>query len=414
MLEERDVGVEELLLDPNNPRLAASFRSKEMRRVSDQEARGRNLQSELEQRFGVPQTERDEEQVDRLIGDPIDDGGDGFFSVDDLKGSIRQIGFVGIQNLVVRRVEGGTEYIVLEGNRRVAALKSVIAEHKGAISGPARIDDDAVLETLKSIRVMVLQTDGMSPEQIQEEIDRTLGLRHYGAQLPWDILPRAKNIFDEFTKMYPEPMEYRPDRGNKVAQVLAIGRAEVKKLLRGYVVYEQLCDLYPVKDDHFSLILAAIENRSLVAFDYFGIHESSFELQGNAAERIDQVCEFMNRDRNGFEKTINDPKAFKRLGVLLRESKQGKTDSIRDYATGRFDEVVTKEVGLDVAHADLINFKREHQWVQVIQELIERQRTDDKLVASEYIGQGQELELKEELEFLVVRFKTLSELSSRG
>ena len=274
MLEEREVGVDELLLDPNNPRLAASFKTKEMSRVPDAEACSPVLQTELERRFGAPQTERDEEQIDRLIGDPVDDGGDGFFSVDDLKASMRRIGFVGIQNLVVRRVDGGSEYVVLEGNRRVAALKSVISEHnknKGRIGGRGVIVDDVVLKSLERIKVMVLVTDGMSSEQVQMEIDRTLGLRHYGAQLSWDLLPRAKNIFDEFSKMWPGDFEYKPKRGKEVAQALAISAGEVKKLLRGYIVYEQLCELYTPRHEHFSLVLAAIGNSNLIAFNYFEI-----------------------------------------------------------------------------------------------------------------------------------------------
>ena len=82
MLKPKELSPESLLLDPNNPRLTQNFQSQGY--VKDEEA---------------------EDNQDALLSLFKKSGqGHEFTDIEDLKKSIKQIGFVRIQNIVVREI----------------------------------------------------------------------------------------------------------------------------------------------------------------------------------------------------------------------------------------------------------------------------------------------------------------------
>jgi len=240
-LNPKEVGYSELLLDPNNPRLATCFSEYDDLDSSDPAS----CQYKIEERFGVPPERTDvQRETEKLVSaderSDDEESEDDFFSIKDLKDSMRRIGFVGIQNIIVREHSESGKYLVLEGNRRVAALRSVIREHEVAIIGSTScISDESLLDSLKTIQVMVFDTEQRSEDVIENEISTMLGLRHYGSQLNWELLPRAKNIYDEYMRLLNgDSFAYTSAKANAVAATLAIKSADVKKLLRGYLCYK--------------------------------------------------------------------------------------------------------------------------------------------------------------------------------
>ena len=406
MLTPKKVAYIDLLLDPNNPRLARQFGNSERLEDNDIE----RVQPELEELFGIPPERGEQQGLDRLIGDEAELSSDDFFSIKELKASMRRIGFVGIQNIIVREINNTSKYLVIEGNRRVASIKAILREHETATLGDDnRIDDAGKRATLTDIQVMVLQSKGLDSDKIDETISKTLGLRHYGSQLKWDLLPRAKNIYDEYIKVASEPFEYTPENGKYVAGVMAIKTSDAKRLLRGFLCYKQLTGMYRVRPHHFSLILAAIENSHLNAYEYFKVDGETFKLMKDTAEKLDRLCEFEERDRTDFIKIINDPKEFKKLGLILKDSKLSKSESIRNYAQGLFAEVVGKQLSLNDAYTELVGFKKRHQWVQAIKGLLKKQADDNNLNLERFLNQGQELKLRDDLLKLTNKFLMIME-----
>jgi len=415
-LSEKVVSYTDLLLDPRNPRLATCFSELDVFDNSDPVA----CQQAIEERFKVPPHSDVQRETAKLVSadDNSDDeeSEDDFFSVKDIKDSMSLIGFVGIQNIIVREHPGTGKYIVLEGNRRVAAIRSVIREHDAAIvNGKGYIGDESILDSLKTIQVMIFDTEGRSEDVIRDEVSTMLGLRHFGSQLKWKTLPRAKNIYDEYMRLLNgESFSWTSPNGIAVASTLAIKAAEVKKLLMGFLVYKQLCREFDVQPHHFSVILAGAVTPGLQlnGHEYFEIDKKTFELGDDTPERFDVLCQFGDRDAKDFEKIIKDPKQFKKLGQIMKDSVTASTnDNVRGMATAFFAEVVERETSLDDAYTRLLAFKKRQKWVPELRKLLEKQEMDEEkggeLAVVKYIGQGQQRKFLESLVQLIKKFKLL-------
>lgn len=416
-LNPKEVNYTDLLLDPNNPRLATCFTELDGFDSSDPTA----CQIKIEERFGIPAERTDEQrEIEKLVSadERNDDkeSEDDFFSIKDLKDSMRRIGFVGIQNIIVRELPELGKYLVLEGNRRVAAIRTVIREHDDAIIGSTNyIADESILNSLKTIQVMMFESKGRSEDVIKKEISTMLGLRHYGSQLNWELLPRAKNIYDEYMRLL-NGKSFKRTSGNtkEVAQTLAIKPGEVNKLLKGYLCYKQLSADFDVKPHHFSLILAGAETPGLTIdrHEYFKIDKDTFELLSDTPEKFDIVCQFSDRDTKGFEKTIKDPKQFRKLGLIMKDAITASEETVVRKASRLFSEVIEGVTSLDDAYTELLAFKKMGMWIPELRKLLDKQveEQDGDLAVEKYIGQGQQRKYIEDLIVLVNRFKLLMKI----
>src|SRR5438552_2908329 len=104
-LREIQVAIENLYLDPNNPRFA-------------------DLQDKLQ---AVP--------VDRIVEAGVQERAlkrilDERFEVKQLKDSMRSIGFLTIDRLVVTSLPRAGTFLVIEGNRRLGAIKSLLEDDR--------------------------------------------------------------------------------------------------------------------------------------------------------------------------------------------------------------------------------------------------------------------------------------------
>jgi hypothetical protein len=418
-ISPKQVAVEDLLLDPNNPRLARSFQA-------DDDFNPDNpvqCQPAIERLFNVPPEPGSEERANERLqsADSTDEeeSENDFFSIKKLVDSIRRVGFVGIQNIIVREDPTSGKYIVVEGNRRLAAIRSVIRDHERAASpeDSAFINDDEILRGLKTLQVMVFDTEGRSEPEVRKEIDTMLGLRHFGSQLKWELLPRAKNIYDEYMRTSQNgEFAWSVKRGTEVADTLAIDKNEVKKLLTGYLCYEQLAKLFEVKPHHFSLILAGAQTSGLTqsGHEYLEIDKRTFELSDSTLENFDRLCEFAYRDRPDFEKILDDPKQFSKLGRIKRASIEGEHETVRAIALRLFNEVVEREKPLEDAWTELVTTKKQANWIQELKKLLDKQEQDQQnggeLTVKNFLGEGSQLQYLEDLKKQLKKLKALVEL----
>lgn len=161
--KEDYLSVSRLLLDPNN------FR----------------FQDETEwvradpQRFGEPTVQ--ERAAKRIRSEGLVE----------LKNSIISNGFLAVERLVVRLYRAATEeasalYLVLEGNRRLAALQWIKQDHEAGVSIPQN-----VVDVLDAIPVIVIESDDDAGTYLA-----IMGIRHVGGIKQWGGYQRAKLVAD--------------------------------------------------------------------------------------------------------------------------------------------------------------------------------------------------------------------------
>lgn len=197
LFEEAKVKIDKLLLDPNNYR----------------------FQDERDYR-PVAEIRIAEDSVQRKAMDRLRDT-----SLEDLKRSIRTNGFLSVERIVAKRLSGANRhsYLVLEGNRRVAALKSILAEHEAGDT----VSKD-LLETLNAIPILVVK-NSTNARGLYESI---MGIRHVSGIKHWGGYQRSRLIANLRDNVEIEP--------NEVADRLGMSVREVNRRYRAYKALEQM------------------------------------------------------------------------------------------------------------------------------------------------------------------------------
>ena len=158
--------LDQLLLDPNNPRFSEL---------------GEELKPILESRFA-------EEKVQSLTKEKMKSS---IFDVSELKDTIKTVGFLPMDRIVVRKwkgksTDGNDRYIVIEGNRRVTALKWLIDLHE---NGKETFSEE-LLSNFKSLGALLLD-DTVAPETATLILP---GLRHVSGIKEWGPYQKAKAV----------------------------------------------------------------------------------------------------------------------------------------------------------------------------------------------------------------------------
>ena len=204
-------------LDPNNPRLFGD--------------RGVTTK--------VPDARIHEENVQDSVLERLKEGK---YGVRELKNSIRQIGFLPIDKIVIRPLSN-KQYVVVEGNRRVAALKWLAEDHE---SGEVSLDEGLVKQ-ISELDLLVLDTNA---EQLDEDRWLVQGVRHISGIKEWGLYEKALAIKSMIEDLGFEPRE--------AAEALGTTTNEVNRLYKALGAYEQMAS----DEDHGENAVPAI-------FSYF-------------------------------------------------------------------------------------------------------------------------------------------------
>lgn len=399
MLQNRDLKIEQLLLDPNNPRFIKDLRNHE--RINDESIKG--LQQETLNKFSNQDTV-DEDDVTNIR---------------DLYASMCTIGYVSIDRIVVKKILDSEDYLVIEGNRRISTIKKILGDfdqrrdpfHKES----NREKIEPLLDSFKTITCMFLDTAGMSEKEEAHRISVILGLRHHGSLLSWEPLPKAYNCYKEYMELPPKEGSFVSVQ-KKIKQVssqLAVSPTDVKRALRTYIVFMQLSDLYRVKDSHYSLIGAGVINGSLDG-SYFKIDRSTYQMDDASLERMDNICQFGKRDSINLaneKKILADPKSFAKFGKLIQKRTNSPHDAIKRYADDlvhRVEDEQDLDMTLDQAIDDLTNMESSVKWIETINALLATQ--ESKLPIAEYSGTGNDRANKDVVKARVEPLKLILKL----
>ena len=291
--ELKEIAVEpsQLLVDPNNPRIAMDV-------DTDRKFTPNDVVKPDVQRFILSVINKNSYHIAELIH------------------GIRTFGFIYTgDDMIVkrfrRRTRGTDSFLVIEGNRRTAAIRHLL-DSPGLLS-------TAVVRTLKSLRVkefIYVPSDEFTEDAV---IDILLGKIHINGRLPWGALERAHYIYKSYLRESESHVghlnfEYLLACAKEVAVFFSLKVGEIRKNLMVYRVYDQLKGQgFAVKPDHFSLIEMAVINRGLRK-NYFELDGKTFNFSQTGLSRFDSLC--IARDRQ-----IKNPPDFRTFAKVFRESR---------------------------------------------------------------------------------------------
>lgn len=144
--------------------------------------------------------------------------------IGELKSSILANGFLTVERLVVRPLAGTDLYVVVEGNRRLAALRWIKEDHEAGL--PVRQD---VLDILANVPVVTLDAGPSSSAYLA-----IMGVRHVGGIKQWGGYQRAKLVTDLRDEFDLEVSE--------IASRLGMSRNEVNRRYRAFKALQQMQD----------------------------------------------------------------------------------------------------------------------------------------------------------------------------
>jgi hypothetical protein len=398
-LKQIKVSPDDLLLDPNNPRLVDCLDMTP--KINDEDILSK--QAYLKGKF--TQSNKSEEA-----------DGESTTDIGSLYESMIQIGYVAIDRIVVRYVEQLHKYVVVEGNRRVSTIKLILEKAAmGLLKDRGENSERKLFEknkdSFKVLEVLELKTRGLTKDEIDKRVDIILGLRHFGSVLDWKPLNRAFNAYKNYINIDPplQKFVFEKRRLKEVATRLSISQHEVKKALETYIVFKQVADQNSdIRDDNYSLIEAALPLCNYG--NYFNRNESTYEFDDISLEKLVALCQFDRRNSGVHSNAliIPEPKKFAVLGKLLREAAENKLSGIRERAASLAEAVRRGEIEesnenagslvmpVDKAYSLLRAEIIFNQWVPELKKLLDKQR--DKLPIDKYDGEGSHLLKKQELE----------------
>jgi hypothetical protein len=336
-LRDIKVAVEDLYLWPDNPRLRA-ITDLDGASASIEDITSDRMQAKLLAEMSQPE-----------------------FETDELMDSIRARGFVPVDSIFVKRMDGAGKFLVLEGNRRATALKRLLNRSADLPVG--------IEEAIRIIPAKELECEDL--ESARDDIDFILGIRHHGGIKIWGPIQRAHNLYKRYLReaqTTPAEFAYDVAIAKSVGATFTVGTRAVRNSLRVYRVFEQLRkNEYAVRDNHFSLIDSAVSNRSLG--EYFEQDQESFRLSGQGMERFDRLCLIQNC-------SITSPQQFAKFA------------KIREKGTAR--EVALVEAGGEDVDEMLRRIQQRHLSRRFYERLVELREEIEGLPLTEYQGTAQE------------------------
>jgi len=300
-LVEIVVTPDQLLLDPNNPRLF------------DRPIERAAIASELIDC---------EETQSRLLTEI----GRAKHGLDDLVYSIQAQGFVNLDTLLVKPLHGTGKFLVLEGNRRTAAIKTLLAS--------ADVSQDSK-DSLRNLAVKELKLTAGEDEE--EEIQKIISMRHLSGPRQWSPIARASAIYQNYMlqhkKLVGGPMNIFTDRVlARTSQIIGMQKPQLKHAMGVFAIYQELADSgFPVKAEHFSLLELLVKARAM-ASEYFRFNSEQLRTYDDGLEKINDF--FIDENR-----IVKNPQDFNKVKSVFSRGTTEELDFIR-LGAKRIDNVI--------------------------------------------------------------------------
>jgi hypothetical protein len=165
-----------------------------------------------------------------------------------LKNSILRNGFLPVERIVVREYPAdASRFLVIEGNRRVAALRWIKEDHEAGVNVP-----DQVLQTIDAVPVLLVE----APNADAAFFEALMGVRHVSGIKQWGGYQRAKLVAILRDERHMESADIGERLGMATQEVNRRYRAfkslEQMQLDENYGVYAR-SNMYPMFHEAVSL-----------------------------------------------------------------------------------------------------------------------------------------------------------------
>lgn len=243
------------------------------------------------------------------------------FKIEILVNSILSVGYLPIEPIIVVKTDckkdaNNNYYLVIEGNRRVTALKEIIND-PGKIGTLPEKDQ----KNLNNIPCIILDSND------DKTMMNILGVRHLVAVEDWPLLQRAIMVGELY-------YEHKNDE-SKVADSFGITVREAKKLLRAISFYNWMLEevgieLSSIQKKSFDIFTELITKTSIK--NWIGYIEDPNNLLAPEFENLENAERLANWIANGILKSGRYD--IRALAVLLTKSdKDSLVEEISDDNT---------------------------------------------------------------------------------
>ena len=283
-LRELVVPNQSLYLDPNNPRFA------------DTQDRLQPIASDRVTEQGVQEKALTRNSDDR-------------FEVTQLKESIRSIGFLTVDRLVVIPLSDN-RYVVIEGNRRLAAIKLLLEDHK---NGEADLSE-AVQASLREIPVLVIDEPELAK---REHFARVLqGVRHLSGIRPWGPYQQAQVV----ALMLDDGKELA-----EICEVLGLPKRRINTLRRSFSALEQMRKDEDYGDRAKPALFSAFDEAikfPVLRDDWLEWDNENGRFLNEEKRKLFYSWLVGAEDDNGikYPPKVNDPKEIRKLPQLMNDA----------------------------------------------------------------------------------------------
>jgi hypothetical protein len=214
---------------------------------------------------------------------------------------------------------GTGPYLVLEGNRRTAALQHLTTAE---VSLRAH-----VRESVKQVTVKVFQYIGGRGAPAEEDVIQTiLGSIHINGPLSWGALEKATYVYRSYQRLLGPKIAFRydPQLAEQAGRPFSLKPVDVRKMLTICRVYEQLRAAHPSVDpSNYTLLEMAISNVKAATL-YFELDEEAREFSDVG---IDRFIKLILSD----DAPISNPPLFRKFFKILQD---GTPNQIRQAEEG--------------------------------------------------------------------------------
>lgn len=254
------VSPEQLLFDPNNPRFGGEARTKSQEQI-------------LEMLEGEP-------HLALLLVD-----------------SLLENGFIEYEPLVVRRQS--ENYVVVEGNRRLAAVKHILAHPEKYADRPGGVPN------LQQIPLLIF------PEATSEEEGKDLrvflGVHHLFGYREWPADSKARFLDRQ--------VRSRADLDRAVRE-LGIKKSEIRRYLVPYRVRRMADDLWrPYQDQDFWVLGESLMRTGIRNYIELDVDNASLKVRDFNRRKLKNLLAFIYGD--GAEKTVTETRHMSTLAKVL-------------------------------------------------------------------------------------------------
>jgi len=226
--------------------------------------------------------------------------------------------FIGEQLLVVEDKESPDSYIVIEGNRRLTAVKLL---------------NKPELATVKKVAINeVIENTDERPQEIpclvfddKNEILKYLGFRHITGIKSWKLLQKASYLYDVYHEEFNDKNFVSSCKN--IAKNIGSSSNYVRRLITAFKIFKKVEDegfySIPGLDDtkfHLNYLVDSLNKNNIKT--HLGINlNSNKPLENLKEEELKELINWWFEKTEGVSRLIGDSEGLKKLDLVLGNEK---------------------------------------------------------------------------------------------